>query len=130
MRKFTLSTISIIFTLFMSAASAVEWKQVSSNHHATYYVNIDSIKNKGKYVYYWDLGNLFGPISDGILSIKSYNQGNCEKFLRKSLKNSFHKKPMGDGIGVVSNSNRQSWKTPPPASSSAKILEFVCNYSD
>ena len=112
--------------LFGNSAKSAEWTAVSANHHATYYVNEGSIKGKEGYVYFWDMGNLLSPLGEGVVSIRSFNKANCNEFLIKTLKTSFHKMPMADDKAEVLPTAEPIWKTPPPSSASAKILKFVC----
>ena len=105
---------------------AADWTHVTANHHASYYVDVGSIKAVENSVTFWEMGNLFGPIGEGIVSVKSYNLGDCKNFLLKTLKTSFHKKPMaGDSVEAQASDNT-TWKKPPLNSASANILKFVC----
>ena len=118
--------IFLVPLLAANTALASNWTHVGANHHASYFVDVDSIEKDGDYINFWEMGNLFGPIGDGILSIKSYNQADCKKFLLKTLKTSFHKKPMASDKFTAQASAKVGWKRPPRKSASAKILKFVC----
>jgi hypothetical protein len=120
--------IQTIFFFTVCSSAFAEWTSVSTNHHGTYFVDLSSIKEENGYRYYWDLGNLNSPIGGSILSIKSYNQGDCNSFLRKSLRNSFHKNPMGEGNGEVDIVKNKKWVAPPKNSSAEEILKLVCEY--
>ena len=89
-------------------------------------VDVGSIQAVENSVTFWEMGNLFGPIGEGIVSVKSYNLGDCKNFLVKTLKTSFHKEPMaGDSVEAQASDN-STWKKPPLNSASANILKFVC----
>ena len=64
--------------------------------------------------------------AEGVVAIKSYNQGDCKNFLVKTLKMSFHKKPMATDEVIAHESTNKKWKKPALNSASAKILKFVC----
>ena len=74
------------------------------------------------------MGNLLGPIGEGIVSISSFNKVNCEDFLVKTLKTSFHKTPMAKDKTEIITATKPAWKQPPSGSASAKIAKFVCDY--
>ena len=120
--------ILVILALLLpiSPASANDWTHVSANHHASYFVDRSSIKIVEDYVLFWDMGNLFGPIGDGIVAVKSYNQADCKNFLVKTLKTSFHKQPMAADNVTVQEATNKKWKKPALNSAAAKILKFVC----
>ena len=120
-----------IFVLLMllvpiSSTSAGKWAHVSANHHASYFVDTSTIAKSDDHVTFWDMGNLFGPVGEGVVAIKSYNQGDCKNFLVKTLKMSFHKKPMATDEVIAQESTNKKWKKPAFNSASAKILKFVC----
>lgn len=117
-----------IIILYGNPAKSAEWTAVSANHHATYYVNEGSIKGKEGYVYFWDMGNLLSPLGEGVVSVRSFNKADCNEFLIKILKTSFHKKSMASDKAEILPIDKPIWKTPPSSSASAKILEFVCKF--
>ena len=81
------------------------------------------------YVLFWDMGDLFGPVGEGIIAIKSYNKADCEKFLIKTIKTSFHKKRMAADNVIAMDATNNKWKKPANKSASAKIfLNFVCRH--
>ena len=113
--------------VFSAPANSAEWTAVSANHHATFFVDENSIKKKDGYVFYWDMGNLLGPIGEGVVSISSFNKADCKNFLVKTLKTSFHKMPMANDKVEVLNTTKRAWTKPSLSSASSKILKYVCN---
>ena len=120
--------VSLITILFIAPEISADWTAVSANHHAKFFVNEKSIKRENGYIYYWDMGNLLGPIGEGIVSISSFNKVNCEEFLVKTLKTSFHKTPMANDKTEILTATKPAWKQPPSGSASAKIAKFVCDF--
>ena len=112
-----------------SSASFADWKKVSVNHFATFYVNFGAIRKVDKYVYYGELGDLFKAIGTGVLSITSHNQGNCKSFQRRTLRHNYHKEPMGVGPGKFYSPENPKWEVPPNNSVSEAILKSVCEYA-
>ena len=88
----------------------------------TFYVDFERIKKHDGYVYFWELQDFLKPNEFGILSGKTYNQGDCKKFRSKLLSWSFYKEPMGRG----NNTPDKEWRFP---SSYETVLKSVCAYA-
>ena len=82
MKKLLLIFTLLFSTLMFSTPSYGEWTKVSStlNGAHTFYVDFDSIRKHGGYVYFWRLSDFLKPNKYGTLSDKSYNQGDCKLF--------------------------------------------------
>ena len=135
MKKLLLIFTLLFSTLMFSTPSYGEWTKVSStlNGAHTFYVDFDSIRKHGGYVYFWRLRDALKQDPFGDFSSKSYYQGDCKLFRHKMLSSSFHKKPMGNGPGeVIKHTGHKhtgelaEWKHPPPNSSHEIILKRVC----
>ena len=119
-------TISVMF----SSPSYADWRKVGESVSGnTYYVDIERIRKHDGYVYWWELTDLLKPTETGILSAKTYHQGDCKLFRHKTLSFSFHKRPMGEGTGDVQEPIKKGWNYSPPNSSSEDILKSVCAYA-
>ena len=111
-----------------STPSYAEWRKVGKNVNGdTYYVDFERIRKHGGYVYYWELVDLLEPNKYGTFSGKTYNQGDCKLFRFKRLSYSFHKEPMGEGTGDVSEPVNEHWKYPSPESAIEEVLKRVCS---
>ena len=64
------------------------------------------------------------------MSDKVYWQGDCKLFRFKALSGSFHKEPMGKGIGESHSPKNPEWNYPPPDSSMEATLKAVCEYTN
>ena len=119
---------TLILSLMFSSISFAEWTKVSENvSGSTFYVDFDTVKEGGGYVYFWYLGDFLKPIK-GDLSDKSYIQGDCKKFRYKLLSDSYHKEPMGRGDSETNNTPDKEWRYSPPDSAGETILKSVCQY--
>ena len=125
-RKITLGITLLFSTLMFASPAYADWEEIGESDSGTYYVDFDRIRKNGEYVYYWDLSDLLKPDEDGDLSYKVYNQGDCGMFRRKTLSYSFHKQPMGEGIGKTVSPPNSEWHYPPPKSMGEEILKRVC----
>lgn len=118
----------LLFTLMFSSTSYAEWTKVTENvMGVSFYVDFDRIRKHDGYVYYWRLFDYLKPSQYGDLSSKMYVQGDCKQFRYKRLSFSFHKEPMGGGIGET-GTPPDDWKYPPPNSAVEQILKSVCNW--
>ena len=125
--KSLLTIFTFLFTVMFSSISFSEWTRVGENINGTiYYVDFERMRKHDGYVYYWWLSDLLKPDKDGDLSYKSYQQGDCKLFRRKSLNMSYHKEPMGGGIGADFPAP-DKWIYPQPDSSDEHVLETVCS---
>lgn len=93
----------------------------------TLYIDLERVRKEDGYVYWWDLVDYTKPFKPGVLSSKSYNQGDCKLFQFKSLSYSEHKEHMGGGTGVIDNNRHKEWECPPPGTVVELILTVVCN---
>jgi hypothetical protein len=111
-----------------SSPSYAKWTKVGEGvSGTTYYVDFESMKKNGGYVTYWVLRNYLKPDKFGMLSGKTYYQGDCKLFRYKSLSGSFHKEPMGRGTSSIEDPPKKGWKYPSPNSSMEIILKKVCS---
>ena len=107
-----------------------EWKKItSSENNNIYYLDYDSIRVAGGYVYWWDMIDYAKISSTGTQSAKAYHQGDCGIFRIKHLNVRFHNQPMGKG-NSDSFTPPEKWGYPPPNSASGRILKEVCNFKN
>jgi hypothetical protein len=125
----------ILKSVCQYASSFASWKKVGVDiEGSTYYVDLDSIRKHGEYVYFLSLGDWLEPVEfegQGIFSTTGYHLGDCKNFEMKWLGGLFHTKPMGEDVGefVPQTKFKGSWEYPPPDSIKETILKFVCQYA-
>ena len=119
----------LLFSLLISFNSYGEWTQVSENlsGDAFYYVDKETIKEGGRYVYWWDLGDSEKLIGTS-LSAKFYQEGDCAVHRYRTLSYVFYKQRMGKGESDIDNPQNPEWTYPAPGSIEKDILDFVCDY--
>ena len=131
MMKKLLTLTTLIFTVMFSSTSFADWKKVSETVDGdTYYVDFERIRKHDGYVYYWVLIDYLKPDKDGDWSWKIYQQGDCISFRYKDLSYSFHKEPMGRGIGETINPKNPEWIFLSPDSFGEDIRKSVCEYAN
>jgi hypothetical protein len=117
-------------TLMFSSPSFAKWTKVGESVDGnTFYVDFGRIRKQNGYVYFWKLMNLLKSLENEILSANFYYQGDCKLFRYKYLSYSFHKEPMGGGIGEVlePKGENANWKYPSPNSMNEYVLKQVCS---
>ena len=120
--------LTFLLSLMFSSPSYSEWTLVGENVLGTIiYVDFETIRIVDGYVYYWKLQDFLKPTKYGRLSTKTYMQGDCKLFRRKSLSYSQHNSPMGGGTGDSGSPENPKWDYPPPNSSIENILKTVCS---
>ena len=92
------------------------------------YVDLERIRKVDGFVYWWSLQDRFKRDQYGNLSAKIYYQGDCKLFRFKNVTLSFHKEPMGRGIGeTITPPKTNSWLYPAPNTSGEASLNAVCD---
>ena len=126
--KRTLKILTLTIALLVGSVSVshAEWTEVLDDLGDTFYVDFKRIRKVDGFVYFWLLSNYSKPLGDGILSSKTYHQGDCKLFRLKDLSFSHHKEPMGGGRGDV-NTLKYDWTYPSPNSLNESILKSVCS---
>jgi hypothetical protein len=98
MKKLTV----LLFSILISFSSYGEWTKIGeSTDGNTQYMDKDTIKEHGGYIYWWELHNYLKPLSGGdLLSAISYKQVDCALNRTKDLSLSFYRKHMGEGTAA------------------------------
>jgi hypothetical protein len=113
--------------MFSSTSFAGWTSAYEGNDGNIVYVDFERIRKVDGFVYYWELFDFLKPITQGILSTRTYIQGDCKLFRSKYLSISAHKEPMGGGTGEIVNTKNPEWDYPTPNSSVERILKSVCS---
>jgi len=107
-----------------------KWKELTKNQRGdTLYVDFDRIKKHQGHVYYWYYID-YVRSSNGLLSVKLYNKGNCRNFRFRDLQSSkdardFYKSRVA---GTPNSPNTSSYWTIPIAGSEIETeLNTICN---
>ncbi len=125
MKKLTV----LLFSILISFSSYGEWTKVTEDNIGnTHYLETNTIKEHGGYVYYWDLIDYLKPGIHGAMSYKMYWQGDCGVNRYKDLSGIVYKQPMGGGSGGTYNPPNPEWRYPSLDSVGGIKLKYVCNY--
>jgi hypothetical protein len=125
--KTLLTIFTLVFTVMFSSTSFGGWTKVVKNVDGdTFYVDFERIRKVDGYVYYWELMDYLKPNS-GVMSVKSYKQGDCKLFRLKFRSQRLFVQPMGDGVGQMVNLTIKDWIYPVPDTGNEVILKSVCS---
>ena len=122
----------LLFSILISINSYGEWIVVTRNITLgdIYYVDIDTIKESGGYVYWYEMTDYFKRDKFGDMSAIIYLEGDCGVNRSRLLSGIFYQQPMG-----ISESSRETGKDPEwdytfPGQINAHLLDYVCDYVD
>ena len=123
--------IIVMFSILLSFACWGKWVAILVNSDGnTVYVEDESIKKIGKYVYYWEMENLLMPNEWGDKSFVVYKEVDCKMFRFKVLKFLSYTQSMGEGIVVTNMNPPDEWHYPTPNSSVEHMSNIVCIYAN
>jgi TPR repeat protein/antitoxin component YwqK of YwqJK toxin-antitoxin module len=111
---------------FENGEKVGEWEIVTKIDDMSFYVDLETIFEKGKYIYWMDLASTSVPNKFGHMSSKMYRQGDCKSLQVKSLNLSFFKEPMAMGVGQFIETESE-WNNPTPESAADIVLRKVCS---
>ncbi len=117
----------ILSALVFPSVSHAEWIKIVSNKAGMTYVDIDNIKKVDDYVFFWALTDFLKPLENKIFSIKVFHQIDCKLFRYKDLNMSFHKEPMGKGIGD-NVKPPENWQYTEKKTTIETMVRSVCDY--
>ena len=112
--------------IFHSASGSDGWFAYAESDTSTFYLNSNSIKESGGFVYYWRMSDKLVPDEYGTLSSQVYSQGDCSRMSVKTLSYIFFKGSKGTGPSDTQQSVNKDWKYPPPGSAALAALQWVC----
>tara|TARA_B100000242_G_scaffold253507_1_gene195873 strand:- start:559 stop:945 length:387 start_codon:yes stop_codon:yes gene_type:complete len=123
----------LFFLLFASLVgisfpSYAEWKySIKSSSGDVHYIDFNSLKREGNYVYFWSLRDYGKMDKWGDLSSKKYLKVDCTKNKFKYLSDSYHNRQMGKGIPTGGSTKPdKNWTKIKPNSVIAFISQNVC----
>ncbi len=120
--------LSLLFLLLISFNSYGEWVKVHKNTSGdASYIGMDTIKERGEYVYWQRLTNYLEPNEYGDMSSNIHYQGDCGEKRFKYLSFTFYKQPMGRG-NKEKGFNAPGWNSPTLKSVDSILLNYACNY--
>jgi len=118
----------LLFSVLLSFNSYGEWTKIIDSIEGDYfYVDKETIKQHGGFVYYWTLTDYLEPSPSGVMSVKKYAKVDCGVNRMTYLTYIFYKQSMGNGNGVTDD-GADPWKYPDPNSVGGFKLRFICDY--
>ena len=122
--------ILIISLLINNCAHAVTWKKAGNKNNTDIYVDMDSVKYRENYLYYWSLANIDRPTEEGYRSSMMKIKADCKTKKIMLLTQIFFKQPMGEGEKAASESYQKEWMEVNKNFPAYKISKVLCNQRD
>ena len=121
-----------ILILFSINGFAFNWKKVGGNVYGdSYYVDVDSIKKRNGFVYYWELVDALEPVkfsAGNANSVIIKYKVNCVEEKQTRLNNTWYSLSMGIGRIIFEDSPNKILY-PKPNTIGYDVLKFVCDYA-
>ena len=118
----------LLFSILISFNSYGEWREIVKNTEGDiFYVDLDTVKGHGGYVYFWNWIEYLKPMPSGYIGGIVYFQGDCGAYQQKGLTASYYKNPMLKDQGD-SFTPPDEWIYTPPNSTFRYVLDYVCDY--
>jgi hypothetical protein len=106
-----------------------KWTLVGKlNDGSTYYIDFETIRKQGRYVYWWDLDSHLKQTGNEILSVKKHLQGDYQLLRIKDLTYIASRQPMGRGDDKIWTPKNPEWNHPDSGSPAATSLKEVCGH--
>ena len=126
---FTFRIIIFVLITFTQNVAAENWVKFGENEsgETTNYIEVDSIKVRDGFTYYWLLSDRKTATSTGSKSRKAYYKLDCDFNRQMPITVSFYSENMGSGT-VKSFEPSSEWEYPIPGSLGGETFNFVCFY--
>ena len=120
----------LLFSILISFNSYGEWIKVTidGDNGDIYYVDKDTIRENGGYVYWYYMEDFMKRDKYGDMSALIYLQGDCGQNRYKMLSGIFYHQPMGINESGRETAKNPEWTYTFPGQINARLLDYVCDY--
>ncbi len=119
----------LIFSIFISLNSYGDWKEFGEISEGNFYINTDTIQEKGGYVYWWEMFSSINIYDEnGHKSNQIYRLGDCQMARDKPVFYLFYFGSMGNDLDYQDSAKDPDWYYSPPGTIAYNMLNFVCDY--
>ena len=127
MNKLLTLSILLLTITFSSNSYAENWSNFgNSGKGDNYYLDLENLRKKDGYLYFWVLVDFLNQTQWGDLSAKYYYQGDCGPLKVKQLSIIIYKKNMARGASNTLSPD-QEWIYPPPSTPVGSLLKHLCD---
>jgi len=109
----------LLFSLTLSFNSYGEWAKLVTIDNTSLYINLETLKERDGYVYYWLMDSMNDKSSQGLL------QGDCDIKRFRILEEIDYYQPMAQGEGLNQTVD-DSWEYIPPNDTYSGFLDMAC----
>ena len=119
----------LLFSMLISFNSYANWELLIPDDVADGYINKETIKESGGYVYFWILQNKHLPDEFPGMSVEAYGQVDCNIDRMRFLTYIAYKEQMGRGEREEEYTpENPEWDYVSPDTLGASYLNYVCDY--
>ena len=123
----------LLFSILISFNSYGEWTKITANDDVDFFMDIETIKERGGYVYYWQLNDWHTPLADDFpaLSAVIHKKIDCSAEKMRNEVIYWYEQNMGKGdiYMTIDSSSETTWIYPPHGSAYFIVLNFACTYA-
>ena len=124
--KLRITSITVLFLVILAPDCFAEWTIIKTDDNGSHYLDFDSVRYKGSFVYFWKLRDYEKDIYEE-MSSKVYIEGDCSLFRYRFLIDKYYTLPMGQGMpSVINDIPETEWTSPSANALSYLFLTKVC----
>lgn len=128
MKIYILTMLITLLPITFPSYSDDRWEYVGASIEGNkFYINLDSIKRDGGYVYYLSMHNRIKKDKWGSLSITSLKKVDCKNSKFQNLEINYYKRHWAISFDGQYKPD-WGWKTPKKDGMNISYLELACNY--
>jgi hypothetical protein len=117
----------LLAVLMLTATSAwAEWAQFSETGNGVYYIDPATIRKDGKFRKVWEVLDLSERNQDGVKSIRTLTEYDCNEQRHRTLAFSAHNESVAGGNPLASDNSTGAWKHIAPRTVAEGVFKFVC----
>ncbi|MDA7843396.1 hypothetical protein N9A26_00115 [bacterium] len=122
----------LILTFLFPVSSFADWAEVvTTGDGTTYYLDVETIKERNGLVYYWILIEYSKPSSTGVLSAKRLWELNCNAPRKQRIISfSYYSTQLGTGTPLVTYNEEKQWMSSQLHPVQKSTMEEVCGLND
>jgi len=114
----------LLFSILISFNSYGEWTKLFGFGNVSFYINLETLKERDGYVYFWLMDSNNDKSNQGLI------QGDCDIRRIRLLEEIDYYQPMAGGVGI-NQTKDDSWEYLPPDSDDlAFFLDLACELAE
>ncbi len=117
----------VLITLIIPSFCFADWFQIFSTNSGDLFINTDSIKREKNRVFFQQLVNYKNKQPNGMRSLKTFSEINCENLQVRDIGYETFKKNMGYGKNFYVGKPKKNWKKVRQGTSAHFLNKILCD---